>query len=169
MYRNASCKNKYSTDPKYSYYNALLTMKQKLSHQSVVYDSVFQKNGKVKSQEAPPSPPPPRKTLMPVYHVEKINKLKFKVYKQGVGVHFVEKLPVTDLSFQIRLKGDEAEPTVKPRLEEILSEYRRMNGSGRKSSRGKVEHRKNSNNSDFNVRMMNHTMSKINRSMSHRR
>jgi len=42
---------------------------------------------------------------MPIYHVEKINKMKFKVYKQGVGKQFIDKLPVTDLCFQIKLKG----------------------------------------------------------------
>ena len=31
VYRSASCKQKYSTDPKYTYYNALLDMKHRLS------------------------------------------------------------------------------------------------------------------------------------------
>jgi len=52
---------------------------------------------------------------MPIYHVEKINKMKFKVYKQGVGSQYVEKLPVTDLSFQIRMRGEEG-LSIKPRL-----------------------------------------------------
>jgi hypothetical protein len=43
---------------------------------------------------------------IPIYHVEKINKMKFKVYKQGVGRQYVEKLPIADLSFQIKLKGE---------------------------------------------------------------
>jgi hypothetical protein len=59
---------------------------------------------------------------MPIYHVEKINKMKFKVYKHGVQRQFMEKLPIADLSFQIKLKGDEdVTRSEKPRLEEILN------------------------------------------------
>jgi hypothetical protein len=45
--------------------------------------------------------------------------MKFKIYKQAGG-QFVEKLPVTDLSFQIKIKGDEngqLQGQNKPRLE----------------------------------------------------
>lgn len=38
VYKSVSYKNKYSTNPKYSYYNALLDMKHKMSqNQSPVY------------------------------------------------------------------------------------------------------------------------------------
>ena len=70
---------------------------------------------------------------MPIYHVEKINKMKFKIYKQG-GSQFIDKLPVQDISFHIKVKGedhDQAMTNVKPRLEEILSEYRKMNSTKR--------------------------------------
>ncbi len=45
--------------------------------------------------------------------------MKFKLYKQGVGAQFVQKLPVTDLSFQIKMKKQEENinnPNIKPRL-----------------------------------------------------
>jgi len=32
--------------------------------------------------------------------------MKFKVYKQGAGKQFIDKLPVTDLCFQIKMKGN---------------------------------------------------------------
>ena len=32
--------------------------------------------------------------------------MKFKVYKQNGPMQFVEKLPITDLSFQIKIKGE---------------------------------------------------------------
>ena len=53
----------------------------------------------------------------------------------------------------------------KPRLEEILNEYRKMNMSGR-NSRSKTYEKKNSNPSDFNVRLMTKTMSKFGRTVS---
>lgn len=93
-------------------------MKHKLSqHQSPVYENLF----------APPAvlpapQPQPQTRPLPVYHVEKINKMKFKVYKQGAGRTQAERVPVTDLSFQIKLRGEEeAGLAVRPRLEEILS------------------------------------------------
>ena len=61
----------------------------------------------------------PNRSRLPVYHVEKINKMKFKIYKQHGG-QYVDKLPVTDLSFQIKIKGDNEPQSVqntKPRLE----------------------------------------------------
>lgn len=124
-------------------------MKHKLSqHQSSVYENLFTNKPKVNDGSGHTTPPPSQqKAVMPIYHVEKINKMKFKVYKHGVGRQFMEKLPVTDLSFQIKLKGDEdMAPAMKPRLEEILSEYRKMNLSGR-NSRSKTYDKKNSNGS----------------------
>ena len=92
--------------------------------------------------------------------------MKFKVYKQGVQRQYIEKLPIADLSFQIKLKGDEeATRNEKPRLEEILNEYRKMNKSGR-NSRSKTYEKKNSNPSDFNVRLMAKTMCKFGRTVS---
>lgn len=103
VYRSASFKHKYGADPKYSYYNALLDMKHKMSqNQSSVYNDIF--SAKPKYQESHP-PHYNSKVIMPIYHVEKINKMKFKVYKNNVGRQLVDRLPVTDLSFQIRLKG----------------------------------------------------------------
>jgi|688.fasta_scaffold752566_1 hypothetical protein len=92
--------------------------------------------------------------------------MKFKVYKHGVQKQYMDKIPVADLSFQIKLKGDDdATRTEKPRLEEILNEYRKMNMSGRKS-RSKTYEKRNSNPADFNVRLMTKTMSKFGRSTS---
>lgn len=132
VYKSASCKTKYGNNPKYSYYNALLDMKHKLSqHQASVYDNLFVNQPPVHSPQAIVQP---QQKPMPIYHVEKINKMKFKVYKQGAGRQYMEKVPVTDLSFQIKLKGeDDISHAVKPRLEEILSEYRKLNLSGRNS------------------------------------
>lgn len=120
VYKSASSKNKYSQNPKYMYYNALLTMKQKLSQeQSPVFESLFNPPPrKVASSSPVPSDHSlqHKKTLLPIYHVEKINKMKFKIYKQN-GAQFIDKLPVTDLSFQIKIKGEEeAAFSSKPRL-----------------------------------------------------
>ena len=43
--------------------------------------------------------------------------MKFKIYKQHGG-QYVDRLPVTDLSFQIKIKGDEQQTiqNAKPRL-----------------------------------------------------
>lgn len=89
-------------------------MKHKLSqNQASVYDNLF-------ASQPAHSPQPflqPQQKPMPVYHVEKINKMKFKVYKQGAGRQYMEKVPITDLSFQIKLKGeDDIAHAVKPRL-----------------------------------------------------
>jgi len=119
IYRNASHKNKYSKNPKYSYYNALLSMKQKLSQERTpVFDCLFNQKPKRMSSPAPSDPVTNKNALMPVYHVEKINKMKFKIYKQG-GAQYFDKLPVQDLSFQIKVKGEEDEQlaaNAKPRL-----------------------------------------------------
>lgn len=98
-------------------------MKHKLSqNQASVYDNLFTNKPKLVDTPNAATPQPHQKAAMPIYHVEKINKMKFKVYKHGVQRQFMEKLPVADLSFQIKLKGDEeAIKNDKPRLEEILS------------------------------------------------
>lgn len=140
-------------------------MKHKLSqHQAPVYDNLFS------SPPAPTTHPSPQPQLkpMPVYHVEKINKMKFKVYKQGAGRQQMERVPVTDLSFQIKLKGEEEVGlAVRPRLEEILSEYRKLNLSGR-NSRAKTFEKKHSG-GEFNVRLMASTVNRFARSPSHRK
>ena len=102
---------------------------------------------------------------MPVYHVEKINKMKFKIYKQNGG-QYIDRMPVTDLSFQVKVKGDhEMQPlqNAKPRLEEILSEYRKMNLSPKKpKSRGVESSRRGvGNSSDLNVNVMRKTVYKM--------
>jgi hypothetical protein len=142
-------------------------MKHKLSqNQSSVYDNIFTSKPREDHGSAVPAQVQSNKVAMPIYHVEKINKMKFKVYKHGVGRQHMEKVPITDLSFQIKLKGDDGvPPSVKPRLEEILSEYRKMNLSGR-NSRSRTYDKKNSNGSEFNVRVTTKTMSKFGRSNS---
>lgn len=98
-------------------------MKHKLSlNQASVYDNLFTNKPKKGDKPNSVTPQPQQKQAMPIYHVEKINKMKFKVYKHGVQRQFIEKLPVADLSFQIKLKGDdETIRNDKPRLEEILN------------------------------------------------
>ena len=61
--------------------------------------------------------------------------MKFKIYKQGNAQYF-DRMPVQDLSFQIKIKGEQDEQLLnnaKPKLEEILSEYRKMNTTKRPS------------------------------------
>jgi len=93
-------------------------MKHKLSqNQSSVYESIFTNKTKQLNVSVVVPPTHENKPLMPIYHVEKINKMKFKVYKQGSGRQFIEKLPVAELSFQIKIKGNDEVPSpVKPRL-----------------------------------------------------
>ena len=119
-------------------------MKQKLSQeQTPVFDCLFNTTKDKRSSSVTPVLPPPisepHRGKMPVYHVEKINKMKFKIYKQSGG-QYIDRIPVTDLSFQVKIKGDhemQAVQNSKPRLEEILSEYRKMNLSPKKpKSRG---------------------------------
>lgn len=84
-------------------------MKHKLSqNQSSVYESIFANKAKIHNTSVvvPTSNQNQNKPVMPIYHVEKINKMKFKVYKQNSGRQYIEKLPVTDLSFQIKIKGE---------------------------------------------------------------
>ncbi len=88
-------------------------------HQAPIFDTLFNSQPRRSSpiSHHPESPTAPRKTLMPIYHVEKINKMKFKIYKQNGPVQFVDRLPITDLSFQIKIKGEETQTNAKPRLE----------------------------------------------------
>jgi hypothetical protein len=55
--------------------------------------------------------------------------MKYKIYKQKGLPEFVNKLPITDINFQIASKNHHQKSTseVKPRLDEILAEYRKMN------------------------------------------
>ena len=89
--------------------------------------------------------------------------MKFKIYKQG-GAQYFDRLPVQDLSFQIKIKGEQEEQlnaNVKPRLEEILSEYRKMSTTKRQAQSRGVEHRRASGyGSDLNARMMRKTVYK---------
>lgn len=101
--------------------------------------------------------------------------MKFKVYKQA-SAQFVERVPVTDLSFQIKIKGDvegQLQSYNKPRLEEILSEYRKINSNQRsiKNRVSGVELRRSSisHAGDSNVKWMRNTMSKIGKSATNRR
>ena len=68
--QNASSKNKYSRNPKYMYYNALMNMKQKLSEQQTpVYNNLFTSPPRKVSSSMHNEPDNHRKTLMPIYHV----------------------------------------------------------------------------------------------------
>jgi hypothetical protein len=59
VYRSASFKNKYGNNPKYTYYNALLDMKHKLSqNQSSVYDNLFTNKPKAGNTTHTTSPTP---------------------------------------------------------------------------------------------------------------
>lgn len=52
IYRNASNKHKYSSNPKYTYFNALMQLKGKLSDNDGVYRKVFEApRNKVHSSE----------------------------------------------------------------------------------------------------------------------
>ena len=100
-------------------------MKQKLSQeQTPVFDCIFNPATKSKRQPSPApqnDTSPIQKPKLPVYHVEKINKMKFKIYKNSAGTgHYIDKVPVHDLSFQIKIKGEhenQAIQNAKPRLD----------------------------------------------------
>jgi hypothetical protein len=138
-------------------------MKQKLSkEQTPVFDCLFSQPPRRIVSPAPLSEQGPgnRRSFMPVYHVEKINKMKFKIYKQG-GTQYIDKLPVADLSFQIKIKGDPEESSAqnaKPRLEEVLSEYRRLNLNQKKPVSRGGEGRQSRFGSDSSVRVMRKTV-----------
>ena len=154
-------------------------MQQKLSQeQTPVFDCLFNRNQQkrhlsvgpaVQQQHAHPPVSDGGRGKVPVYHVEKINKMKFKIYKQHGG-QYVDRLPVTDLSFQIKIKGDHQQQTIqnaKPRLQEILSQYRKMNLSQKKPKSRGLQTRRVSGGygSQMNVKMMRKTVYKMGGSM----
>lgn len=152
------------------YYNALLTMKQKLSQeQSPVFESLFNPPPR-KIASSSPVPSDHKKTLLPIYHVEKINKMKFKIYKQN-GAQFIDKLPVTDLSFQIKIKGEEeAAFSSKPRLEEILNEYRKMNINSKQLKSRSIDNRQGgTHGSELNMKTMRKTVYRFGRNENPRK
>ena len=124
-------------------------MKHRLSEeQTPVYDNLFTHSRPSKNRSQHYSPPQAKRNPMPLYHVEKINKMKYKVYKQGGTQQFVRQLPVTELSFHIKMHQQQQlqqQANLKPRLEEILSEYRRIGmekkrqGSVREPRKGKKD------------------------------
>ena len=70
VYKNASHKNKYSKNPKYVYYNALLNMKQKMSQeQTPVFYCLFNPQPRKMSTPTTKAPLPSNNALMPIYHV----------------------------------------------------------------------------------------------------
>jgi hypothetical protein len=146
-------------------------MKQKLSQeQAPVFNNLFNPQPR-KVAPLLPVDNSQKKSLLPIYHVEKINKMKFKIYKQG-GAQHIDKLPITDLSFQIKVRGEEDRPGAhfsKPRLEEILSEYRKMNANT-KHSRSRVTEKSKSlaHGSELNMKVMRKTVHRFGRSGSQR-
>lgn len=120
-------------------------MKQKISERAPsreqLYDNVFRAPPKSQQQDDPEMFYLTKKESRQqpaIYHIEKINKLKFKVYKDKNQTSLNSKLPITNLSFQIH-SHHRTTPRLgnsflsdRPRLEEILAEYKKMSFDGKK-------------------------------------
>lgn len=100
--------------------------------------------------------------------------MKFKVYKLGAA-QFVEKLPINDLSFQIKLKGGiegHLKKQDKPNLEQVLNEYRKMNANNQLSKNIRREQMRRSivsHSGDMNIKLMKDTTQKIGKKATERR
>lgn len=81
LYKNVTNKSKFSRNPKYSYFNALMRMKQKLGDQQSIYEKVFQQPLAKDNENNHMFCLNKKREPLPVYHIEKINKMKFKIYK----------------------------------------------------------------------------------------